>query len=209
MPLFDELLVKIAEGKKLDAGELDSFRQNAQALSDVMEFVGDMKTPGFTYIKNLRLDSSGIEADGTILHPFVAEKAYHATDTDILNGTFTAVTFNNNKYGNSNAFRLGDDNIKIYLLTKAKAFFVTLSHAWSANAVGSRRVDFQYYDNQGSLMGTALLSVMPSAGIEEDWFTATRLADLPDGTEYIKCRVKQTSGGTLKLVYFAVDLHVI
>lgn len=209
MPAFDDLLTKLARGEKLDALELEQFRQESRALNEALQFVTAMNQPGFTYARNLRIDTKGIEADGTILHPFVAEKVYHASDTPIANNTFVDVTFNQNKYGNSAAFRLDDGNQKIHLLTKAKAFFATLAHGWQANSTGVRRVDFQYYDASDVLIGTALLQVVPGTAVDETWHTATRLADLPDQTAYIKCRVKQTSGGSLNLVYFACDLHVV
>lgn len=209
MPIFDELLLKVAMQEKLTPSELESFRQEAKALNEAKEFVGKINKPGGIYLEKFRLGTGGINPDGTVLFPFVAAKSYHATDTNISDATFTTVTFNANQYGNNLAFRLDTDNQRIYILTKAKAFSATIAHAWEANAAGVRRADFQYFDVAGNNLGTALLSVIGGFAVEENWFTATRIADLPDTTEYIRCRVKQTSGGNLHLVSFSIDLHIV
>lgn len=203
------VLVKVAMGEKLSPVELELLKQNAETLDAALEMYKSMsKVPGEIAIEHLRLGASGITADKNILQPFNATKLYDVSDTTITNATFTEVTFNYNAYGNSQAFKLGSDNKKVHIQTKAKALFCTMTHAW-ASGTGFRRVDFQYYTVTGSLIGTALFSIVPAATGGENWFTATRIADLPDNTDYIMMRVHQNSGGDLKLVYAAIDLHVI
>jgi hypothetical protein len=204
---FADLMTKIAAGEKLDVREADEMRLLSQKFDDIAAWVEQgRKTP---YVDSIRIGAGGVAPDTTILDPFVVEKTYHATNTSIADATFTTVTFNQNKYGNRPSFVLDAGNQKIFIKSKARAFWCNIAHAWEASATGVRRVDFQYFDSANTLLGTALLTVMQGFAVEENWFTANRIADLPSTTSYIKARVKQTSGGALHLVYFAVDLHFL
>lgn len=207
---FRTILEKMSRREELTPVEYETLLGDAKTLDDALAFVKALDVgSGMTYIEHLRLGQNGINADRNVLSPFVAAKVYHATDTQITNNTNTFVTFNSNVYGNNAAFSLDADMQRVYIKTKAKAFFCNAAHSWQASATGHRWVDFLFYNSSGTLLGTTQLTLVGGVATEENWYTASRLMDLTDETSYIKMRVKQTSGGNLYLVYFSLELHVI
>lgn len=211
---YGDLLKEFFDGLRnnnLSDVRLDEIRRVFNELADREALYKTLLEPGKkTFIETLHLGVGGIQPDRYISPVFVGEKAYSAVDTVINNNTFTYVTFNNNKYGNCFAFELASDNQKILIHSKAQAFDCILTHGWEANNVGVRRADFEYYDSKDTLLGTALIAINTTgSNTEEAWFTDTRKADLPEKTSYIKCRVKQTSGSNIHLVYFAIDLSLL
>ena len=207
--LMQDIFSKIARGELLSQSEQMEFVQFGDSLQRLVMLSDTRENSD----KVTRFESLGVRRlvpqGASILSLFSIDKAYHISDTMIANNTSTPVTFNHNGFGNNEFFQLDAAGQKVFIRTPYRAFQIIVTHAWDANAAGARDIRVEFFDASNVSLGEFPVIICGGFAAADSWDGATRAVDLPDGTDYIKINVLQTSGGNLNLNYLAIDLTIV
>ena len=201
MPLFDELLVKVAEGKELSPPELSAFRLEARKLNQIKEAVGSWFPPGSSGA-NPRFDQ--IYAQGGRFAVVPLSMLHLEVFGDVVqvipNNTTTPVNFDTVQ-GHPNSLRWDEnDPTKIFSLDTSKKYAFIGSVQWEAHATGRRGIHIEAFNKDGvSQWGQTLHSLKPTGTNSDTMPFASGLVGFTFESAYFKVTVVQTSGGALDL----------
>jgi hypothetical protein len=208
MPLFDDLLVKIALGEVLTPSELEAFRQEARALNDVKNTVTGWLHPGsanpqfqsFTVMTPPRWKQSP-------LHTYSFQRQ---TDRTVPNNTADYITFDT-FYQHGSAFEVDPtDATKIVVANPGPTFQVSGVVNWDNNATGYRYIALEGFKQDGTSLGFVGLHLFPGTATEDNSFPISYVADLAQLAEmkYMKFFLRQTSGGNLTCFYVLLSVYL-
>ena len=200
MPVFDELLVKVAKGETLTPQELEQFGQEAKALGEVKNAVKSWLQPGSADPKFGQIHADG----GEFVTPPMsgAYFEYFGTAT-IANNTDTVVTFDD-IYGKPTSYRVEGD--KFYTLVAGKFYFFAGVVEWEANATGRRSATISAYDQNGVLQWGQLLHTFAPHGTAIDDLPFVCPLGITFDNAYLQFSVYQDSGGGLDLQHVTMGI---
>jgi hypothetical protein len=209
MALFDEILVKMAQGDKLTPSELEELRQAARALDETKNAVKGWLQSGSSDPRfgQMRADSGRftVAPVGTLYL-----EVFGDVPQTIPDNTETAVLFDT-VAGNPPTLRWDiDDPTKIYTLVPGKRYAFIGVAQWEANATGRRAAHINAYDEADvHQWGQTLHSLKPE-GTESDTMPfAQGLVGDAFERAYLQVTVYQNSGGDLDLEYFSFAIFEI
>jgi hypothetical protein len=209
MALFDEILVKMAQGDKLTPSELEELRQAARALDETKNAVKGWLQSGSSDPKfgQMRADSGRftVAPIGTLYL-----EVFGDVPQTIANDTETAVLFDT-VAGASPTLRWDiAEQTKIYALSPGKRYAFIGVAQWEANASGRRAAHINAYDESGvHQWGQTLHSLKPE-GTESDTMPfAQGLVGDTFERAYFQVTVYQNSGSDLDLEYFSFTIFEI
>jgi hypothetical protein len=200
MPLFDDLLFKVANQEKLSESELSAFRLEAQKLNVIKEAVGFWLPPGGNMPK---IQSPTLGQPTWIESPLHVLQVVKTGLTNVADNTSTPVTWDatltNNK---GKLFRVDSaDASRIYVMYTGVNFAIVGTHQWESNTTGYRQVKATFYDKDGNSLGSQVYSTISPVQTDVTYGTVADVVIAPDFVDlaYFKISVAQTSGGVLDL----------
>jgi hypothetical protein len=205
MPVFDELLVKIALGEILTPSELEAFRQEARALNDVKNAVSAWMQPGS--------NSPQFQSISVLSPPKWKQSPLHTysfqmqTDLSVVNNTKTFVTFDT-FYQHGSAFEVDpSDQTKIMVVNPGPTFMISGIVNWDNNATGYRYAALEGFKEDGTSLGFVGFHLFAGTATEDNSFPVSFVADLAQLAEmkYFKIFLRQTSGGNLTCFYILLS----
>lgn len=208
MPLFDELLLRVARREELSPIELEDFRTQAKRLNEVKDRVESWMTPADNDPKFRVVRGQTLHVDHPLNHLVFNMQA----DLSVSDVTNTYITFDQ-KYGYSLEFTIDlvNDPQKIYVKYPGRDFYFSGLAQWAANATGYRAVFLEGFTTGGVSLGSVPLYTAPGHSLTDNWSPFFFLINSENisALEYFKLFAFQSSGGSLTLKSLLCGVHVI
>lgn len=208
MPLFDELLLKVARREELSPIELEDFRSQAKRLNEVKDMVESWQQAGR---KTPHFSSPSISNPLFLTSALSVLSLQRTTDTSITSGVDTYISWENAD-GKSKAFGWDSaDPTKVKILYPGQAFTLLGRTAFTANATGYRNTKMEAFDSDNNSIGVVgtFYSAPGWTGSDNvNPWVFTIPENLVQNMAYFKLTVGQTSGAPLDLLYILMGMII-
>jgi len=200
MPLFDELLLKVAKNETLTPSEMEDFRLEAGKLNEIKEAVGSWLPTGSRFP---RIETPVFGQPQWTDSPLHVLQVVKTALADVADNTLTYITWDATLTRNKGKIMRVDsaDASKIYVTYRGVNFSILGTHQWESNTTGYRSVGATYYDKDGNSLGSQNYSVLPPVQTDQTYCPIADVVIAPDFVDlsYFKVYVRQTSGVPLDL----------
>jgi hypothetical protein len=207
MPLFDQLLLKVAQKETLSPMELESFRQEAKRLNDIKEGVG-------AWIgANGQLDLNKIharEAEFDIL-PLGLIHLSSTSNQSTVNSDFTIISFLTAPFLGKPAFFTWDvdEPTKISIAnvgTSSRGIMMFGAVQFANNSTGRRAVAIGQYTAADAVISTVVGAMLPPVTGQSTILPVSIPIQVDPTAAYLKISTYQNSGGALDVESIALAL---
>lgn len=206
MAFFDELMMKIGQGEKLNPADLEHLRQITKELDNVRTLISSWTQGTSQPIFNSPKISNPIFLTPALASLYLNIQA----DVTVTNGIDKILSYEN-VFGTSSAFKWDVAEPTIFrLVYPGQGFTIKGTISWASNATGYRNAKLLGYNSAGTLLGTATLYSAPGwAGADNvNSINYIFTEGFVPGFSYFKISVGQTSGGDLSLIFADIGLSV-